>query len=326
MANGELIKDFLTGYYTREGLYPQVQKLQSDTQRTQTPFSILIVDIDHFKVYNDKYGHATGDEILKYFSNSIRLNLVAERTHFFRLGGDEFVVLFPVKESDEVKRLANRINENLRHLPYQLGDRQIRLSFSAGIASYPAHGSTAEELLHHADQAMYFSKRSGRGRVTSYGNFFVVKLERAVRLFFVLALAFLVGLGMEFGIQSRPTLENKILDLISKAEPFVAYLKREASHAIHSFRSLYETAPPVVRPPEISPPPPPIEKPNAPTVSVPPTTTWDFITLKSGRVIQGTIVEEDQNRLTLQLNISAKRGVIVLEKANVSKIVRKSDP
>src|SRR3989338_8934447 len=102
MADGELGKDFLTGCYTREGLYPQVQKLQEDYQRYQTPFSVLIIDIDRFKSFNDKYGHETGDKILKYFSNAIRLDLVAERTHLFRLGGDEFVILFPAKEPDVV--------------------------------------------------------------------------------------------------------------------------------------------------------------------------------------------------------------------------------
>ncbi len=297
MADGELSKDFLTGYYTREGLYPQVQKLQADYQRHQVPFSVLIIDIDHFKSFNDKYGHATGDEILKYFSNAIRLDLAAEQAHLFRLGGDEFVILFPAKEPDEVQHLAKRMNENLRRIPHRVGDLPVKLSFSAGIASYPANGGTAEELLHRADQAMYFSKHIGRGRVTQYGNFFVVRLKQAARLLSILLLAFLVGLGIKFGIQSYPNLENKILG--------------ETSHAMRSVGSWFERRP-LVRPKEIS--------------AAPPTMAWDLITLKSGRVIQGIILEEDELRLTLQLNISAERGVLVLEKADVLKIARKAAP
>ncbi len=321
MADRELSKDFLTGYYTREGLYPQVQKLLSDYQRYHSPFSLLIIDIDRFKSFNDKYGHATGDEILKYFSNAIRLDLVAEQAQLFRLGGDEFVILFPAKEPDEVKRLAKRMNENLKRTPHRVGDRSVKLSFSAGIASYPANGGTAEELLHRADQAMYFSKQAGRGRVTPYGKFFIVRLEQAARLLSILALAFLVGLGTKIGIQSYPNLENKILGIFSKAETLKAHLREEASQAMRSVGSRFKRRS-LVRPPEISAPPPLVQKPEAGSLSAPPTTAWDLVYLKSGGVIQGIILKEDESRLTLQLNISAGKGLLVLDKADVLKIVR----
>ena len=340
MADGEISKDFLTGCYTRAGLYPQVQQLQSDYHRYRAPFSVLIIDIDHFKPHNDKYGHATGDEILKYFVHSIRASLVAEPTFLFRLGGDEFVVLFPAKASDEVKRLADRMNENLKRMPYQMSDRPVKLSFSAGISSYPMNGDTAEELLHRADQAMYFSKQAGRGRVTQYGNFFFVRLKRPARVFILLALAFFSGFEIGLVVQSRFDFARKILGAARETESFVAYLKEEASHTMKSVRPLFEIAP-VVNSPNVSSlldniqkssaassgaPPTTAPPVIAPPESAPPARAWDLVYLKSGGILQGVILKEDEVRLTLQLNISANRGVLVLEKADVLKIVRKSAP
>ena len=327
IVEGEANKDFLTGYYTREGLYPRMQKLQLDYQSYQTPFSILIMDLDHFKPYNDKYGHATGDEILKYFSNFIRTDLVAEQTYLFRLGGDEFVALFPAKKPDEVRRLTNRMIKNLRRAPCSVGNRQVKLSFSAGISSYPAHVDTSPELLHRADQAMYFSKRTGRGRVTQYDNFLMMRLEQVMRFLSVLVLAVFVGFGIEFGIQSYPALENKIfLGIAGKADPLVAYLKEKASHAMKSVGSSFKTEF-LARRLEIPTPPfSSIQKPDGEPLNTPPMIERDLIYLKSGKVIQGIILKEDESRLTLQLNISAKKAVLMLEKSDVLKIVRKNTP
>ena len=366
MDDVELSKDFLTGFYTRQSLYPLMQKLQLDTQRYQSPFSILMIDLDHFKPYNDKYGHAKGDEILKYFSTSIRLSLVAEPTIQFRLGGDEFVILFPAKEANEVKRLISRINEDLRRTPYPMGGRPVKLGFSAGIVSYPAHEGTPSELLHYADEALYFSKRNGRGRVTQYGHFFNVKLERAARSFCILTLTFLTGYATGSLIQPHLNLEYKILGLIGKTKSVMTHLREESSHAMGSIRSLgylvrppeisapssqikapdlkFSSAPqvtaqdlvdlksiqsflvalPSVGRPEISTLSPPVKKPDPKLMSGPPTGGWDLVYMKSGGVIQCVILKEDEARLTLQLDISAEKGLMVVDKTDVLKIVKKT--
>ena len=315
-----LSKDFLTGFYNREGIYPVIQELQKDYEQYHTPFSVLLIDIDHFKVFNDKYGHASGDKILKFVSNAIHLNLVAEPTYPFRLGGDEFLVLFPAKSSEEVERLADRMRKEIGRMPYEIDGRPVTVSFSAGIASYPVNGHTEGDLLEKADKAMYYCKKRGRGRVVQYDNIGSEKMKlvrKSARILFnFLLFAALVILG----VQASSILHTKVSSTVKEIKLLGTSLRDEMTHTVDDLklktRSLAESSP---KAPQVLPEQSVIKNPVPQT---PQDVSLDTIYLKSGGVIRGAIVKEDKTQLKLKLNLSVGQGTIALKKENISKIVR----
>lgn len=332
-----LSKDFLTGFYNREGIYPVIQKLQKDYEQYHTPFSVLLIDIDHFKMFNDKYGHASGDKILKFVSNAIYLNLVAEPTYPFRLGGDEFLVLFPAKSSEEVERLADRMRKDIGRMSYEIDGRSVTVSFSAGISSYPANGHTEGDLLEKADKAMYYCKKHGRGRVARYDNMSAEKIKLVGKSVRILCYLSLLAVLVALGVRARLSLDTKFLSAVSEIKLLAAHLRDEMAHTVDHLkfkaRSLAEPSP---EEPQVSPKQSVIEKPDelldtrvVPQVPQMPQASQahqevslDTIYLKSGGVIRGAIVEEDKTQLKLEPHISVGHGTIVLKKANISKIVR----
>ncbi|HTY44774.1 MAG TPA: GGDEF domain-containing protein [Patescibacteria group bacterium] len=163
-------KDFLTNCFMKEDLMPFLQSVWAESKAYTKPFSILLIDVDHFKSFNDTYGHLDGDEVLKYFSSSLRLSLGEQAGIPFRFGGDEFVVVLPGKTAAETYALACRLAKNIKSRHFLLKGRQFKMSFSGGVASYPQDGQTAEEILDRADKAVYSSKRSGRGHTTQYSK------------------------------------------------------------------------------------------------------------------------------------------------------------
>ncbi|MDD5436257.1 MAG: GGDEF domain-containing protein [Candidatus Omnitrophica bacterium] len=163
-------KDSLTQCYTKDLLYPLLEKMSAEFAAYKKPFSILVVDIDGFKKFNDKFGHVFGDEALKYFSSSLRLNLESEDCAIIRFGGDEFVAVFPGRPAKEVYRLATHTENHIRNRPFLFKGREFKFSFSGGIASCPSDGCDIDDLLERADKAMYFSKRHGNGRITQYSR------------------------------------------------------------------------------------------------------------------------------------------------------------
>ena len=170
--------DFLTKCYTKETLAPVLEKLVIEDKTFDRHFSLLMLDVDHFKSFNDKYGHLYGDAVLKFFSSSLRLGLEETKVHVFRFGGDEFVVLFPGKDTTEVRKIANFLRYTLRKRPLLMGGKLFNMSFSGGICS-SQDGKTPEDILACADKAMYVSKKHGRARSTIYTR---IGLENAAHI------------------------------------------------------------------------------------------------------------------------------------------------
>ena len=162
-------KDFLTGFYTREHLVSMLLKRIIDANVQNEKFSILLVDIDHFKKINDKYGHLWGDEFLKYVSSTLRLSL-EDKGLIFRYGGDEFVVLFSTPDPRQAFQLAKRFNLVMRNRPFLFNGHLFKLTISCGLAVYPDDAQGAEDLLKVADKALYFSKKYGRNTTTRAGR------------------------------------------------------------------------------------------------------------------------------------------------------------
>lgn len=165
-----LQRDHLTGFYMKDRIVPFLEKCAAEYSAHNEPFSVLMVDLDGFKSFNDKHGHACGDEALQYFSSSIRLSLDGQVCVMFRFGGDEFVLAFPGRSPKATYQLAATMEENIKNRPFLFRGREYDMSFSGGIASCPQDGKGAADILEKADKAMYFSKRRGRGRITEYAT------------------------------------------------------------------------------------------------------------------------------------------------------------
>lgn len=171
-------KDFLTGCLSKESINPALDKIRAECKIRKIPFSVLLIDLDHFKAFNDKYGHIDGDEVLKYFASTLRLSFEEEGISIFRFGGDEFVIVFAGKSGKEAHSIASNVMKNLKIRPFLFKGRIFRLNFSAGIASYPSDGNEVETIVQKADRAMYFSKTHGRGQITLYGHMLWRAVER----------------------------------------------------------------------------------------------------------------------------------------------------
>jgi diguanylate cyclase (GGDEF)-like protein/PAS domain S-box-containing protein len=158
------IRDPLTNLFNRRNLEETLDQELAKADRKAYTLSLIMMDIDHFKSINDTYGHKTGDQALQSLADLIRSRIRRSDTAC-RFGGDEFVIVMP----EATIRLAYERAEKLRqgvqslHLP-DIGIHGS-LTVSIGIATYPVHGTTKEDLLRAADQAMYLAKAQGCNRV-----------------------------------------------------------------------------------------------------------------------------------------------------------------
>jgi diguanylate cyclase (GGDEF)-like protein len=130
-------------------------------QRHLHPFSILMIDIDHFKRFNDTRGHQAGDEMLRLVADVIRSFLRASDVAA-RYGGEEFLIMLTETEQDGALRVAEKLRGGVEEL--RLQDKKA-VTISIGVASFPDNGDDVESLVREADVALYKCKRSGRNRV-----------------------------------------------------------------------------------------------------------------------------------------------------------------
>lgn len=189
-----LQKDSLTGCFTRDSLLRFLETVHIEASVGRKPYSLVLIDLDHFKEMNDKHGHAFGDEMLKYFSSTLRLSLETDEVNnlaqefVFRYGGDEFVIVFPYKKPEQAYKIAGNVLYNIKHRPCLYHGRRYKISFSGGMASFPGDGQTPEELIEHADKSMYYSKKTGKGKITRYSR---IKFSGS-KNFMLFALVFVV--------------------------------------------------------------------------------------------------------------------------------------
>lgn len=156
--------DPLTGLVNRGELERRLAREFQRAERYRRYLAALMVDIDHFKRINDTYGHKVGDDVLKAFA--ARLTEHARRADTVaRYGGEEFVLMLPETPVPAALAMAERLRISLNEVPIAVADAGGPITASIGVAGYPDHGKTEEQLLRAADEAMYMAKRSGRNRV-----------------------------------------------------------------------------------------------------------------------------------------------------------------
>jgi two-component system cell cycle response regulator len=160
------VTDGLTGLHNRRYFDTHFVAMFEDSVRRTTAMSVLLLDIDHFKSVNDRFGHDAGDAVLREFAKRIKaltrgVDVVA------RFGGEEIVVLVPDALLDEAEHVAERIRQRIGSVPFPL-DRDggtLQITVSIGVAARQSADSHAAEVLKRADQALYRAKEAGRNRV-----------------------------------------------------------------------------------------------------------------------------------------------------------------
>ena len=157
--------DALTGLHNRRFLTQRLSEELVRSYRHKGSFAVLMADVDEFKKYNDAFGHPAGDEVLKKVA-TILLNSTRSIDCTARYGGEEFAVLLTDTTGEVAAEVAERIRA--RVAAQEFAGRKITLSI--GIAEFPAHGETAEEVISAADEALYAAKRAGRNRVMRSGE------------------------------------------------------------------------------------------------------------------------------------------------------------
>lgn len=158
--------DGLTGLANRRHFDQQLQAEWSRMRRAQAPLSVLMVDVDHFKKFNDRYGHLAGDACLKQVGQVLREALWRPSDLVARYGGEEFVVLLPDTDGRGAHEVADRIQSHVMALNMPHADGEgARVTVSMGLASHtPTGQDSPQDLLHRADAALYRAKTSGRNR------------------------------------------------------------------------------------------------------------------------------------------------------------------
>lgn len=157
--------DSLTGALSRPAFFEQSDKELARAKRYHRPLSVMMIDIDHFKLINDTYGHASGDQVLQIFVEAIQE--VIRNTDFLgRVGGEEFALLLPDTPLKSAYHLAERVRERITKYPYLAGEMLIEVTASLGVAEFHKADADIKSLLNRADEALYKAKQSGRNRVT----------------------------------------------------------------------------------------------------------------------------------------------------------------
>ena len=162
--------DPLTGLYNRRYFDEALHRELARARRKSAPTSLVVLDIDHFKLVNDTYGHGTGDDVLRAIAQQVR-SAIREGDVACRYGGEELVVLIPECPADVAAVRAEGLRAAIEAcIPETGGAGPQRVTASIGVAAYPTHGLDPAALFRAADKALYRAKRQGRNRVVAAGE------------------------------------------------------------------------------------------------------------------------------------------------------------
>jgi diguanylate cyclase (GGDEF)-like protein len=197
----QAITDGLTGLYNHRYFYERLHEEFARSRRYGSPLSLLIIDVDDFKRFNDRYGHPVGDRVLAAVGRVLRSQIRQGIDFPARYGGEEFAVLLPNTARDGAQALGARLARELGVLAARLGgappasgesarrvgerirtsiatadlgvvsdDGDAHVTVSIGVASAPGQAGSPDELVRNADKALYLAKRSGKNRVEAFGG------------------------------------------------------------------------------------------------------------------------------------------------------------
>jgi len=166
-----IIREALTGLFNQIYIRQRLEEEIYRSKRYNHPLSLLMIDLDNFKALNDRYGHAAGDHLLKYFSQLI-LETIRPSDIAARYGGEEFLIILPETTREEAQAVAERLRNRLSLYPFRIDSRKedVLFTISVGISTFPEYSQSGDELITLADMALYQAKKEGKNRVAVYGN------------------------------------------------------------------------------------------------------------------------------------------------------------
>lgn len=164
------VKDGLSGLYNQYYIKERIQQEIYRTERYERSLSLLMIDLDDFKRINDKYGHISGDHIIKMFGR-VLMDMIRPSDIAARYGGEEFLVILPETCSKNAVIVAERIRQKIAAFPFEVKSQvkeRVHITLSVGICTFPDHGHTAENLITYADLALYEAKKRGKNKTCVY--------------------------------------------------------------------------------------------------------------------------------------------------------------
>ncbi|RJS58747.1 diguanylate cyclase [Bacillus sp. PK3_68] len=162
-----VLVDELTGAFNRKFFNVEIKRQLDILKESHLPFSLAILDLDHFKKINDTYGHTAGDDVLKEFSRMVR-SRIHQDDFFIRFGGEEFVLLMPGCTGEKAKKIIQSMIKEFMQHEFVFEDHIISCSFSGGVVEVNHAEERPGDFLKKADLALYSSKINGRGKVMNY--------------------------------------------------------------------------------------------------------------------------------------------------------------
>ncbi|MDP3300579.1 MAG: diguanylate cyclase [Sulfuricurvum sp.] len=165
----QAIRDSLTGIYNRRYMDETLPREISRASRDLSDLSIVMLDLDHFKVINDTYGHSAGDQVLKNIATCITSS-IRQNDFVCRFGGEEFIIVMPGMPADQAFERMEECRKNIENIVTKYNNKEITITISGGIASCITFLETQDELIKKADDALYESKANGRNRITLAKN------------------------------------------------------------------------------------------------------------------------------------------------------------
>ena len=160
----EASHDQLTGLINRHQMQQELERVHARGQRYGEPYTLVLVDLDHFKIINDNYGHQAGDRILVAFARIAR-QLVRETDTVARWGGEEFLFLLENTDALHATGFAERLRARIEATPIDIGEQEVHITVSGGVATFPEDADSISDLLSVADNTLFEAKRGGRNRV-----------------------------------------------------------------------------------------------------------------------------------------------------------------
>lgn len=159
--------DMLTGVLNARAYYEVCDRLIHVARRSGNPYSVLFIDLDHFKTINDSYGHAAGDVVLKAVAECLT-KAIRHSDALGRIGGEEFSVFLPNTDEEGAATLAENIRHAVESLRPEIEERHLRVTASIGVAADQDRVQSMLEIQQNADRAMYEAKAEGRNRVSRF--------------------------------------------------------------------------------------------------------------------------------------------------------------
>jgi diguanylate cyclase (GGDEF)-like protein len=159
------VRDPLTGLFNRRFMQESLERELRRAARSGKPLGGILFDIDHFKQFNDSYGHEAGDIVLRELGGLLQSQIRGEDIAC-RVGGEEFLVILPDAALDITRQRAEKLREAVKQVSIQYGGRPLgAITVSMGVVVFPANGTTCDAILRSADQALYQAKAQGRDRI-----------------------------------------------------------------------------------------------------------------------------------------------------------------